>query len=165
MKKAEFLKIAVQLNNHFHIVPMLFGSLGLEQRLNMDLNAKDIDILIPESILREKWDDLVHVMNDNGYTLYDLHEHEFKKAELHMAFASIENLTPFAGIDLTEIPIVEEEGVRYFLLDLRNYLKVYSASSMDGYRKNTKNKNDHYKIKLINEALEKDRANLAGEFT
>ena len=155
MKKTEFLKIAHQLYDRFHFVPLLYGSLGLEQRLHMDLNAEDIDILIPEVVLREKWNDLVSVMKDNGYLLYDLHEHEFRKAELHVAFASIEDLTPFAGVDLTGIPIVEEEGVRYYLLDLQEYLKVYSASSKDGYRKNTKNKNDSYKIELIKQALDK----------
>ena len=96
-------------------------------------------------------------MNDNGYILYDLHEHAFKKSELSVAFASMESLTPFAGIDITKIPITEDAGIRYYLLDLQDYLKVYKASSTDGYRKNVKNKQDGQKIKLINEALEKEQ--------
>ncbi len=153
MKKAEFLRIAGQLNKRLHIVPLLFGSLGLEQRLNMDLNADDIDVLIPEAFLKEKWSELLSLMHDNGYALYDLHEHAFQKAECKVAFASIESLTTLAGVDLAGIPLVEEGGVRYFLLDLQDYRKVYLASSKDGYRKDRKHKNDSHKIELIDRAL------------
>lgn len=153
MKKKEFLYVAESLNKKLSIVPLLFGSLGLEQTLHTSLNADDIDILIPETFLNEKWNNVVTVMNDNGYVLYDLHEHAFEKSGLSLAFASIESLTPFAGIDIVKIPIIEESGVYYYLLDLHDYLKVYTASSKDGYRKNIKNKKDEEKIKLINKAL------------
>ena len=153
MKKKEFLYIAGLLNEKLHVVPLLFGSLGLEQRLNTDLNADDVDVLIPEAFLNEKWDSIVSLMNENGYVLYDLHEHAFEKSGLSIAFASIESLTPFAGIDPAKIPVIEEMDVRYYLLDLQDYLKVYTASSNDGYRKNIKNKNDVQKIELICKAL------------
>lgn len=153
MKKKEFLCVAESLNKKLDIVPLLFGSLGLEQRLHIDLNADDIDILIPKVFLNEKWNSIVAVMNDSGYVLYDMHEHAFEKSGLSLAFASIESLTPFAGIDVTKIPLIDEEGVCYYLLDLQDYLKVYTASSKDGYRKNIRNKKDEEKIKLINKAL------------
>lgn len=153
MKKTEFLHIAGELNKKLDITPLLFGSLGLEQRLHANLNADDIDVLIPEVYLDDNWDSVVTLMNDNGYILYDLHEHAFEKSGTSVAFASIESLTPFAGVDVAQIPIVEEAGIRYYLLDLKDYLKVYTASSKDGYRKNAKNKNDEEKIKLINEEL------------
>ena len=153
MKKKEFLYIAGLLNEQLHIVPLLFGSLGLEQRLHTNLNADDIDVLIPEIFLNEKWNSVVTIMKNNGYVLYDLHEHAFEKSGLSFAFASIESLTPFAGINLTKIPVIEEAGIRYYLLSLQDYLKVYMASSKDGYRKNTKNKKDEQKIELINKAL------------
>ena len=155
MKKKEFLYIARLLNERLHIVPLLFGSLGLEQRLHTNLNADDIDVLIPEAFLNEKWDSIVAIMNDNGYVLYDLHEHAFEKSGLSVAFASIESLTPFADIDPAEIPVIAEMEARYYLLDLQDYLKVYTASSKDGYRKNVKNKKDEQKIELINKVLGK----------
>ena len=145
MKKKEFIHIAKLLNDKLNIVPLLFGSLGLEQRLNRNLNADDIDVLIPEIFLNERWDSIVALMNDAGYTLYDLHEHAFEKSGLSVAFAAIESLTPFAGVDLKQIPVIDEEDVRYYLLDLHDYLKVYTASAKDGYRKNVKNKHDEKK--------------------
>ena len=155
VKKKNFLYIAESLNKKLNIVPLLFGSLGLEERLNTNLNADDIDVLIPEAFLNEKWDSIVTIMNDNGYVLYDLHEHAFENSGVSFAFASIESLMPFAGIDLTRIPVIEEKGVRYYLLTLQDYLKVYTASSKDGYRKNIKNKKDQEKIELINKLLSK----------
>lgn len=155
MKKKLFLQIAKNLNETLGVVPLLFGSLGLEQRLGEKLNADDIDMLIPEEYLDEKWDKLIGVMSSLGYSLYDVHEHAFEKDGVSAAFASIENLVPFAGVDITRIPVVNENGVRYYLLGLEDYLKVYTASSKDGYRRDTKNKNDTEKIELIKRALEK----------
>ncbi len=158
-KKKTFLQIAKKLNEKFKVTPLLFGSLGLEQRLQTNLNADDIDVLIPEMFLKEKWSDIVETMAENGYSLYDTHEHAFKNSDLSIAFASIENLVPFAGIELAKIPIVAEMDVQYYLLDLQDYLKVYTASSKDGYRRDIKNKNDIQKINLINQALSKTAVN------
>ena len=155
MKKKLFLEIAGKLNERLRVTPLWFGSLGLEQRLGANLNADDIDVLIPEEYLDEKWDTLIEVMDGLGYSLYDIHEHAFEKDGVSAAFASIENLVPFAGVDITQIPVVDENGVRYYLLGLEDYLKVYTASSKDGYRSDTKNKNDTEKIELIKRALEK----------
>ena len=61
MKKKEFLYIAELLNKQLHIVPLLFGSLGLEQRLHTDLDADDIDVLVPEAFLNEEWNRIVTI--------------------------------------------------------------------------------------------------------
>ena len=127
----------------------------MEQQLGANRNPDDIDVLIPKEYLDEKWDMLIDVMEGLGYSLYNIHEHAFEKDGVSAAFASIENLVPFANVDITRIPVVAEDGVRYYLLTLEDYLKVYTASSKDGYRKDTKNKNDTEKIELIKRALEK----------
>ena len=154
--KNEFLQIAKLFNEKLNVVPLLFGSLGLEQRLHRNLNADDIDVLIPEIFLNDKWSSIVDIMSENGYSLYDVHEHAFEKNGLSIAFASIESLTPFAGVDTEKIPVIEEGGVNYLLLDLQGYLKVYTASLKDSYRKDVKNKNDQQKIDLIKQALSKE---------
>lgn len=158
MKKKEFLNISKLFNEKLNVAPLLFGSLGLEQRLGIDLNADDVDALIPEVFLGEKWDSVMELMRSSGYELYDLHEHAFEKSGLSVAFAGLESLAPFAGIDIEKIPTVEEDGIRYRLLDLEDYLKVYTASSKDGYRKQVKNKKDGEKIELIKKALEKRKS-------
>ena len=153
-KHAEFLRLAALLNGAMDVQPLLFGSLGLEKRLGADLKADDIDILVPEALLSGTgWARLAALMRGAGYALYDEHEHAFLREGVSAAFASIEGLTPFAGVDVKAIPFLEEGGVRYRLLTLADYLKVYTASSKDGYRKDVKNKKDEEKIALIKRAM------------
>lgn len=155
-KYGEFLSAAAQINKTFQVSPLLFGSLGLERRLGISLNSDDIDVLLPERLLTADWQQLTAMMEKLSYTLQDEEEHEYVKGGCRMAFASIENLEPFAGVDLNIIPLITDQGASYYLLELPDYLKVYEASSKDGYRKNVKNKQDQQKIDLILKALEKE---------
>lgn len=140
-----FLINAKLLKKHFNIVSLLYGSLGLKVLTNENINVDDIDILIPNIYLTNKWYTFIKVLEDNGYTLIDEHEHTFIKDNIKYSYASIEELKDFANID--EIDIKEYED--YKLLNLHQYLKVYKASLKDSYRKNHKNKDDQSKIKLI----------------
>ena len=155
-KYGEFLSAAAKINKTFQVSPLLFGSLGLERRLGISLNSDDIDVLLPERLLTDDWQQLIAMMEKLSYTLQDEEEHEFVKGDFRMAFASIENLEPFAGVDLNTIPLITDQGASYYLLELPDYLRVYEASSKDGYRKNVKNKQDQQKINLILKALEEE---------
>ena len=148
-----FYEVAERLNRHFDMKPLLYGSLGLEQRLNMDLGADDIDLLIPEYWLKEGWQPFSAFMEQEGYLLYDVHEHSFYKENVSIAFAALESLSDFAGIKIANIPEVRYNNICYLLLDLEDYKKVYLESSKDGYRKDKKHKNDTEKVRLIDEAL------------
>ncbi len=154
MKYVEFLHIAGLINERFGVIPLLFGSLGLEVRLQKCLNADDIDVLIPEKVIDDEWDKLVDLMTSEGYLLIDIEEHEFKKSDIKIAFADLEGLTPFAGIDISRIPVVSDTGASYLLLDLPDYLSVYEASLKDSYRINVKNKQDQIKIDIIKSVLD-----------
>ena len=66
MKYSEFLHIAKSINVQFNVLPLLFGSLGLERRLNVDLHADDIDILLPEYYLRDGWQALKRLLEELG---------------------------------------------------------------------------------------------------
>ena len=150
---SKFIYIAKLINERFSVYPLLYGSLGLEKRLSVYLNADDIDILLPEKILKSEWQELIGLMNDNSYRLVDEDEHEFNNGEVAVAYADLESLSQFAGVKVPDIPLVEDAGAKYLLLELADYLKVYEASSKDGYRKDVKNKQDNIKINLIKEAL------------
>ena len=152
-KLSQFYDLARNINEALGIQPLLYGSLGLEQRLGMKLGADDIDVLIPAIWLTERWKELCGFLEKQGYRLYDPHEHAFLKENVSIAFASLESLEEFAGIDIAKIPEIRYNNICYLLLDLEDYKKVYTASSQDGYRKDKKHKNDAEKIALIDEAI------------
>lgn len=156
-KNQLFWENARLLSEEFKIIPLLYGSLGLEYLTGENLNADDVDILIPQVYLSDKWDNFRAVLEDNGYVLVDEHEHTFEKYGVHCSYASMEELKTFADISADEIRTITAEGVDFRVLTLQQYLKVYSASSKDGYRKDVRNKKDAEKIALIRKYLEKEK--------
>ena len=150
MKYKCFLKNAELLHEKFGIIPLLYGSLGLEVLLKADLASDDIDILIPgEFVTGERWGEFRLFLEASGYKMIDEHEHTFVREEIEYSYAAIEGLKDFAGIDISVIPSRTDGGVQFMLLSLEQYLKVYLRSSLDGYRMNVKEKQDNQKIELI----------------
>ena len=83
----EFKLICLKLNK-IGIIPTLMGSLGLEFATKPERDPSDIDIHVPgdprgwdapDELRIYNWDNILKVMEDLGYTLVDLHEHEFQK--------------------------------------------------------------------------------------
>lgn len=149
-----FLQNAEIINDKFNIVPLLYGSLGLEVLTNSSLNADDIDILIPQVFITgDKWKEFKLFLESHGYTLIDEHEHTFRKDGIDYSYAFVEGLKEFADIDIRDINIRNSSGTEYMLLSLEQYLKVYRKSSQDGYRVNVKEKQDNKKIELIKSLL------------
>lgn len=158
MKFNYFLNNAKELYNIFKITPLLYGSLGLEVLTNTDLSADDIDILIPEIFVNgTRWNEFKNVLEIMGYVLIDEDEHTFRKDNINYSYASIENLKEFADIDVSGIKEYTKNNTKYYLLSLKQYLKVYQKSSLDGYRMNKKEKKDNDKIKFINKCLKNSR--------
>lgn len=150
----EFLNVANKLNTELNIVPLLYGSLGLQKITDIDFNPTDIDILVPKIYLQDKWNILKNTIEGLEYKLIDLHEHEFVRDSYQIAFADIESLVSFAAIDIEHIENRNEEGVKYKILNLEEYLKVYLQSSKDGYRKTKNNDKDFIKIEIIKKILD-----------
>ena len=164
MKQTLFFNNAKLLAEHFTIVPLLYGSVGLAYVTKETLDADDIDILIPEIFLKERWPDFKTVLKGEGYALVDEQEHTFEKDGVCYAYASIEELENFAQIPLSQIRVENSRGVCFKVLSLEQYLKVYTASSKDGYRIDVRQKKDGEKIELIKRCLE-NLANTTGEST
>ena len=153
MKIHAFIENARLLQEEMQITPLLYGSLGLEYLTKEKLSADDIDILIPEIYLTEQWAAFRAMLERNGYCLIDEHEHTFDKNGVHLSYARLEELESFVGIAVPDILILEADNIRFRLLTLEQYLKVYTASSKDGYRMNVKEKKDQEKIDFIRSRL------------
>ena len=148
-----FLENARLLSDKLGIVPLLYGSLGLEYLTGDDLGADDIDILVPRAFITERWQEFKAVLETQGYVLTDAHEHTFVRDGVAYSYADIEDLESFAGIRAEDIETREVNGVRFLFLSLEQYLAVYKRSSMDGYRVNVRQKKDADKIKFIESKL------------
>ena len=153
-KKWAFFENARLLQEAFGITPLLYGSLGLEYLTGKNLNADDIDILIPKAYIAELWHEFTSVLEKNGYTLIDEHEHIFEKGGIHYAYAQIEELESFASIRMSEIATLSAGNLRFKLLSLQQYLKIYTASAKDGYRVEVREKKDFDKIAFIEKQLQ-----------
>lgn len=150
----EFLTIAKLLNQQLEIVPVLYGSLGLEKVTKLNFSPQDIDILIPLSFLEEKWQLLQDVMDQLGYTMVNFQEHEFLKNDIKIGFAFTEDLLAFADVDYKNLKVIDDNGSRYYLLTISDYIKVYTRSLQDGYRRNKNNNKDLNKIEILNEIVQ-----------
>ena len=148
-----FLENARLLSDKFDIVPLLYGSLGLEYLTGDDLGADDIDILVPCVFITERWHEFKTLLEARGYVLVDENEHTFVRDGVTYSYADIEDLESFAGIRMKDIEMREVDGVRFLLLSLEQYLAVYRQSSKDGYRANVRQKKDADKIRFIESKL------------
>ena len=153
IKITAFFENTKLICKRFGITPLMYGSLGLEYITDTDLCADDIDILIPNSFLRDRWNEFREFLETNEYALIDEHEHTFEKNGIHYSYAQIEELSCFADVPIEEIRTAKHDGVSFKLLTLHQYLKVYAASAKDGYRANVRDKKDAAKIEFINERL------------
>ena len=148
-----FLVTARLLLDKFDIVPLLYGSLGLEYLTDDALSVDDIDILVPRVFIAERWNEFKVLLEAQGYVLVDEHEHTFVRDGVAYSYADIEDLAPFAGINTEAIEMHKVDGVRFLLLSLEQYLAVYQKSSKDGYRVNVRQKKDADKIRFIESKL------------
>ena len=148
-----FLENARILSDKFDIVPLLYGSLGLEYLTGDILGVDDIDILVPRVFITDRWQEFKAVLEEHGYVLADEHEHTFVRGGVAYSYADIEDLESFAGINTESIEMHEVDGIRFLLLSLEQYLAVYKQSSKDGYRVKVRQKKDTDKIRFIESKL------------
>ena len=148
-----FLENARLLSDKLGIVPLLYGSLGLEYLTGDALDADDIDILVPRVFVTDRWHEFKALLEAQGYILVDENEHTFVLDGVAYSYADIEDLEAFAGISIEDIELHETDGVRFLLLSLEQYLAVYKQSSKDGYRVNVRQKKDADKIRFIGSKL------------
>jgi hypothetical protein len=149
----EFIEIAKTLNKDLNIIPVLYGSLGLEKVTGVELSPQDIDILVPLTFLEEKWRIIKSLLENLGYDLIDLQEHEFKKDNVKIGISYYEDLKKFAEVDYNSLKKNEDNGATYHSLSVSDYLKVYNRSLLDGYRRIKNNNKDQSKIQILNELL------------
>ncbi|MDP4009718.1 MAG: hypothetical protein Q8P53_01900 [Candidatus Shapirobacteria bacterium] len=132
---------------------ILYGSLGVSIYLGNFKNFDDIDLLVEDVYLSDKWLDLIKIMKNNGFELIDSKEHEFiNKQDLKIAFTKKSILIKDNICDpKKDIQIHHKEGILIKTLNKQAFINAYTFSSKDGYRKEKRGKNDLDIVKSLND--------------
>jgi len=157
-KKFEvFLEVARKLNDFFNVIPILYGSLGLYKIIGEYSECSDIDILIPDEFVNERWDELIDLMEKMGFKLKDEHEHEFIRGSEIVAFAKQDNLIKRIELDPNKLIVSNIINIKFKELLIKNYLSVYRLMLRDDYRQKKRKKADQEKIDLIEKYIPQNR--------
>jgi len=149
-KKFEiFLEVAGKLNDFFNVIPILYGSLGLYKIIGENGKCSDIDILIPDEFVNERWQDLIDLMRKMGFELKNEHEHEFIRDSEIVAFAKQDDLIKQINLYPNDLIVHNINNIKFKELSVKDYLSVYKLMLRDDYRQEKRGKADQKKIDLI----------------
>lgn len=147
-----FLEVAGLLNKKFQETPVLYGSVGLGRVIGKNLSPRDIDILLKEDLLKNKWLELKSFLEEQGFILVDEKEHEFEKGGVRFAFALIGDLN--IKMNMKDLRVCVDRGIKFKELNPHQYLILYEYLQGDDYRKKTgKAVEDRRKIRMIKKFL------------
>lgn len=115
---------------------ILYGSLGVSVYLGNFREFDDIDLLVDDEYLGDKWVFLKNLMIDKGFSLTDEKEHEFVNTDgVKVAFAEKSVLTDDKICDPKKNAVkVIVDGIEVNTLKPGVFIKAYTFSSTDGYR-------------------------------
>jgi len=157
-KKFEvFLEVARKVNDFFNVIPILYGSLGLYKIIGEYSECSDIDILIPDEFVNERWNELIDLMEKMGFKLKDEHEHEFIRGSEIVAFAKQDDLIKRIELDPNKLIVSNINNIKFKELLIKNYLSVYRLMLRDDYRQKKRKKADQEKIDLIEKYIPQNR--------
>lgn len=134
------------------IDPILYGSLGVSFYLGQFKSSfGDIDLLVQDKWLESDWAQMQKILASIGFALYDEHEHEFidtSKQRVQFAKESV-LLRDNVLSSLDEIITVSIGELRVRTLTAKGFKNAYEFSIKDGYRRDTRKKDDDKVIALL----------------
>jgi len=122
-----FLEIARALNRH-DIVPILYGSLGLYRIIGELSEVNDIDIVVPEIYLKEKFSELAGIMTEIRYKQDSMYPHEFTGRDHQIGFESKEEIEAYEGVNFSDFKITKIDDAEFKELSAEDYLVVYKKN-------------------------------------
>lgn len=137
----EFLSKILDILKERNIKPIVYGSFGVSIYLGSFKNFEDIDILIEDEFINDKWEEFKKLFESKGFFLVNEKEHEFELTGKKVGFASKDILIRDKIInDFSEL--VQYKNKDALTLTPEDFLKAYKFSVKDGYRINTRGKKD-----------------------
>lgn len=145
----EFLSKILEILKDLNIKPVIYGSFGVSLYLGDFKEFEDIDILIEDEFINNKWIEFRKLFELRSFNLIDEVEHEFELEGKRVGFAS-KNILIRDKIINDYSELVQYKNKDAFTLKPEDFLKAYRYSIKDGYRINMRGKKD----KSIIEKLE-----------
>jgi hypothetical protein len=137
----EFLSKILEILKGLNIKPVIYGSFGVSIYLGDFKDFKDVDILIEDEFINDRWEEFRKLFESKGFNLINEKEHEFELNGKKVGFASKNILIRDKIInDFSEL-VQYKNGVALTLTP-EDFLKAYKFSVKDGYRINTRGKKD-----------------------
>lgn len=144
----EFLAKILEILRELNMKLVIYGSFGVSNYLGKFKDFEDVDILIEDEFVNNKWEEFKKLFESNGFYLISEKEHEFELDGKKVGFASKEILIRDKIInDYSEL--VQYKNLDALTLTPEDFLKAYSFSVKDGYRINARSKKDEDIIKRL----------------
>lgn len=129
--------------------------LGVANYLGNFKDFEDIDLLIEDEFVNNKWEEFRKLFESRGFNLVSEKEHEFEFDGKKVGFASRNILIKDKIInDFSEL--VQYKNKDVFTLTPEGFLKAYQFSVKDGYRIDTRGKKDQDIIEKLRIYIKKN---------
>ena len=152
MKKI-FLEAVKILNEEFDIIPVLYGSYCLELMMEEEFSADDVDLLIPEEFFSHRYS-LINKFTLNGFEYIENEVICFVKNDIEVELAKKDTWLNYCKTNSKDLVLVEEQGTKYYLLDLYSLSNLYQFLFSIRNRSSSKKAKDLMKIQKIQDKLE-----------
>ncbi|MCC7160441.1 hypothetical protein IT399_01840 [Candidatus Nomurabacteria bacterium] len=137
----KFLSKILEILKELDIKPVVYGSFGVATYLGDFKDFADIDLLIEDEFMNNRWKEFRKLFESKGFNLVNEKEHEFEFDDRKVGFASKNILIRDKIInDFSEL--IQYKNENAFTLTSEDFLKAYKFSVKDGYRINTREKKD-----------------------
>jgi hypothetical protein len=137
----DFLYKILGILKELKVKPVIYGSFGVANYLGDFKDFEDIDILIEDEFINDKWKEFRKLFESKGFSLINEKEHEFEFDGKKVGFASKNILVRDIIINDYKELVQYKNGVA-LTLKPEDFLKAYRFSVKDGYRINTRGKKD-----------------------
>jgi len=148
-----FSKLTEELNK-MNILPIAYGSLGLNLIIGEQGLINDIDLIISDSEFSSNWDNIKNnILPSLGYEIDTTHWQEFNGHNIPISILKISDLQKLTDIHECQLKKEKLEHVEFYNLSLKQHLDIYENGLLNKYRKQKKNKEDKQKIILIKQNI------------
>ncbi|MFA6076467.1 MAG: hypothetical protein WC735_00095 [Candidatus Paceibacterota bacterium] len=137
----EFLAKILETLGELNVKPVIYGSFGVAVYLGNFKNFEDIDVLIEDEFVSNRWKEFRKLLESKGFNLINEKEHEFEFNGKKVGFAS-KNILIRDKIINDYSELVQYKNTNALTLMPEGFLKAYKFSVKDGYRINTRGKKD-----------------------